>query len=215
MSERRLLVLLALCTIGLALLWGLTNLGPSTSSNWTGLLDQSNHSGRVLDDWERISSILENIVTIVALALGAVVGYFKFIKGRVYRPRVEPDVTGRIKKYNGTTFLIVRSEARNVGNSKILIGPSSGLDISFDAIESDEQLPIRTVKWKEPTSFRVFREHKWIESGETIREEQMFSVPTYNIAAVKVALHLAVGKVTATSMKVLLLNEELSEKKGG
>jgi hypothetical protein len=214
MLRQRLPTLLAVCIMGLGYSVILMAAKPSIE---IGLLDQSNYSDRVLNDWERISSILENIITIIALALGAMVGYFKFIKGRVYRPRIEPAVTGRIEKLNGLTMLVVHSEAKNVGNSKISLGPSSGLDIFFDGVrlfpKGGQPLSIATVKWQEPISFRVFRDHHWVESGETIREEQMFSLSSPDLTAVKVALHLEVGRVTVTSMKIVALTEAPPEKR--
>jgi hypothetical protein len=179
--------------------------------SWRTLLDQSEHSKRILDDWGKIFDILSKLFTMLALVLGAIVGYFKFVKGRIYLPRIEPTITGKFAEINGIRFALVEIGIKNVGISKISLDQSSGLDVCLDEIRklpinSAERLPIETAEWQEPKSFRVFQDHKWIESGETIREEKMFAVSD-DVAAAKLSLQAAVGKITATAMKIIVLGK--------
>lgn len=216
MSRQKWIWLIALIVTGvLGVLLGTGAIQiPRLASSSISILDQSENSGaRALEDWERISSILQNTTTIVALFLGGAVGYFKFVKGRIYRPRIEPAVSVRVARRNdGIAFLVIHSEVKNVGHSKIALGASSGIDVQLDngeslPGESGRRLPIQSIRWKKPTSFPVFREHDWIESGETIREEMMLALSGEDLMSVKVALHIAVGAITATAMTIVGLDE--------
>jgi hypothetical protein len=141
--------------------------------------------------------------------LGGIVGYFKFVKGRIYRPRIEPTIVANIyKDHDGATCLSTRFEIKNVGHSKVELGESTGVDLMLLNTDSKpSQLAVRRVKWSDPVSFRVFQEHAWIESAETIREEEIFIFNTTSTAA-KLALHVAAGRVTVTAMKVVALQDK-------
>jgi hypothetical protein len=185
------------------------------ASSWLTILDQSENSKRLLEDWDKIFDIFSKLLTMIALVLGAIVAYFKFVKGRIYRPRIEPAITGKFAEVNGISFVLIEIILKNVGTSKISLDQSSGLDICLDEIRKlpvnpAERLPIETAEWQEPKSFKVFQDHKWIESGETIREEKMFAISP-DVAAAKLSLQAAVGKITATAMKIIVLGKVPSD----
>ena len=164
----------------------------------------------MLDNWEKLSNILQNVFTMSALVLGGIISYFKFVKGRIFSPRLEPAIKGRFREVDGCRFLIISAELKNVGASKVSIDSSSGFDISFDecaSIPEGDRLPIEEVVWRPPVSYRVFESHEWIESGETIREERVFSIKSDVIAA-RVDLQLATGRTTATAIAVIMYGDD-------
>src|SRR5215213_5150613 len=75
-------------------------------------------------DWTRTKDFTEaltNVTQSVALLAGGVWAYFKFVKGRTFRDRLTPTVSGRLVSINGAIFLVVTTEIKNVGLSKITI----------------------------------------------------------------------------------------------
>ena len=65
--------------------------------------------------------ILKNVATIIAIGAGAVWAYFNFFKGRTYRSRLEPKVSGKVISRNGASYLIVTAQLKNVGLSDVRI----------------------------------------------------------------------------------------------
>ena len=61
--------------------------------------------------------IAEKIATIAALVVGGVWAYFNFIKGRIYRPRLHPEVSGMVVVEHEQIYLHITSTITNVGNS--------------------------------------------------------------------------------------------------
>jgi hypothetical protein len=122
-------------------------------------------------NWSETLSNTERVVKIAAVVIGGVWAYLKFIRGRVYRPRLEPSVSGRIAHVDGHPHLVVSLSMENVGSSKVDIDQKgTGLRLF-----SPELTPIATpptqVGWMRLGTFSVFEKHGWIESGECIRDE--------------------------------------------
>src|SRR6516164_3819133 len=69
-----------------------------------------------------INTIVDTIskaVTAVAVIIGGVWAYFKFVRGRTYRPRLEVDLAGQWWPVNGKWLLQTRVMVKNVGASKV------------------------------------------------------------------------------------------------
>ncbi len=59
-------------------------------------------------DWDRTSTVfdvLQKAITIIAIIVGGVWAYFNFSKRRVYRPSLEPKITGKFGCKDGVTYL--------------------------------------------------------------------------------------------------------------
>jgi len=121
---------------------------------------------------DNVSTITSNIGPIVgalAVIVGGIVAYYKFVRGRIYRPRVEVDLTGQWSSENGKWRLEARITVKNVGASKLkLLQKGTGLRVS---LPSAEQPPApASTKWKILRVFVILDQHAWIESGETVSD---------------------------------------------
>ena len=134
-----------------------------------------------------IVSVLKDVITAAAIVLGGIWTYFNFIKGRIYRPRLEPAVSGKIFEDAGVTFVIVRARLKNIGLSKIDI-KQVGLAIMIYAYQTAKTGTITTADKTKLASFPVFEDHEWIEPGEVIEDEQLFQVPEYKGTGIRVEL---------------------------
>jgi hypothetical protein len=83
-----------------------------------------NHYSTRTINWSKtkdVFEVLKNVATIIAIGAGAVWAYFNFFKGRTYRSRLEPKVSGKVISHNGAYYLIVTAQLKNVGLSDVRI----------------------------------------------------------------------------------------------
>src|SRR2546429_3204710 len=102
-------IILALIAIGVVVLitLALYNYYSTVTVNWSKTKD--------------VFDVLKNVATIIAFGAGAVWAYFNFFKGRTYRSRLEPKVSGKLISRNGANYLIVTAQLKNVGLSDVRI----------------------------------------------------------------------------------------------
>lgn len=128
----------------------------------------------------------------VVVVVGAVLGYYKFLKVRVYEMRLEPKVSGRLICVDGKQFIAARASVKNVGVSKVDFDRSTGYDLYLPEPEEG----FTEVKWKqEPLSIAAFGQ-EYIEAGETIEEERLIALPSGEF----VAFNLVLSVVTKEEM---------------
>jgi len=73
-------------------------------------------------DWTRTKDFTEAVANVsqsLALIGGGVWAYFKFAKGRTFEDRLIPNVSGTFVLIEGSTFLVVTMQFKNVGLSRI------------------------------------------------------------------------------------------------
>jgi hypothetical protein len=118
----------------------------------------------------------ESGFTILAIIVGGVWAYYNFFKGRLYRTRLEPSISGRYLRRNGGAWLIATVRLRNAGVAKAEITQEgSGVRLSV----SDASVPVPVpgkAEWRLGATFSVLQNHRWIESGETVSEEHLIEV---------------------------------------
>lgn len=122
-----------------------------------------------LDNAKDIADIASSAITALAVIIGGAWAYFKFAKGRTYRPRVEMQLAGQWWLAEGKVLLQVRITIKNVGSSKLkLLQRGSGLRASV--LDSDQPPPPASARWREGKVYTIFDQHDWIESGETVSD---------------------------------------------
>lgn len=120
--------------------------------------------------------IILKILNVLAILIGGFWAYFKFIKGRLFHPRLELNLEGQLLQNNNVSHLLLKYEVKNVGLSKVNINTdNSGMRVKkyYPRLDSME---IENVKWNHLGSFSIFEKHKWIESGEIIKESNLLSI---------------------------------------
>lgn len=140
-------------------------------------------------------SAIQNIVTVLAIAVGGLWTYFNYFRGRVYRPRLEPKIMGKLVCKQGVTYLLVIAQLKNIGLSKIAIEQKgSGIIVStFDTNAASGA--VDKIEWNDLKAFPVFETHHWIEPGETIEDQQLFVLSSCNEVAIRLRLRLVFGGI--------------------
>jgi hypothetical protein len=131
-----------------------------------------------LDNMKAIVDIIGTAVTAAAVVIGGIWAYFRFVKGRTYRPRLEPGLSGEWRLIDGKCLLQARVTVKNIGASKVtLLQKGTGLRVSVLAAG---QPPIPApAEWEILKVFEILREHEWIEPDETIYDDLLLNLGTF------------------------------------
>jgi hypothetical protein len=139
---------------------------------WTTWLDQTNKS-----------------ISILAVLAGGWFAYLKFIRGRVYHSRLEPVLSGRVFRTDKQTFLLAVITVKNVGATRVDIDQNgTGLRVFSCTLVVDDAAP-NEVDWTRITTTEVLTQHEWVESGETVTDTVMITLPPDKVA-IKLELRL-------------------------
>jgi len=143
-----------------------------------------------LDDVEKVFKILAYIV-------GACWIYFNYFRGRTYRNRLEPHVTGELCRRTDREMIRAVVKVKNVGLSKVDIQQKgSGLRfLIWDASEPSG--------WRHLTTKSVLEHHEWIEPGETVEDHLVIAADLRHISAVKLDLSLTTGQIMWQAVSIL------------
>lgn len=157
---------------------------------------------------EKALSMLESAATTLAIVVGGIWAYFNFFKGRIYRIRLEPAISGRIVHQRLRTFLIVTTKLRNCGRSKVdITQKGSGFRVLSLPTGTDHHEADR-VEWEYVATFPVFENHKWIEAGEVAVEEEMITLPPGDHLALLLELRVVAHNVSFKTRTVVVAAPE-------
>lgn len=142
-----------------------------------------------------IWSAIQSIVTVLAIAVGGLWTYFNYFRGRVYRPRLEPKIMGKLVCKQGVTYLSVIAQVKNIGLSKIAVEQTGSAIIVSTFDPKAASGAVDKIKWNDLKAFPVFETHHWIEPGETIEDQQLFVLSSCNEVAIRLRLRLVFSKI--------------------
>ena len=151
---------------------------------------------------------LEKIVTILAIIVGGIWAYFHFSKSRKYRIRLEPSISGKIITREQKTYVCVRLELKNAGEAVVEIEKKgSGFRLySFlpDSIKGKSALaPKEHIR-----TYRIFGSHQWVESNETIVEEQLIAISGDQHFAFELEMRVISNKISFRTNCIVVADEK-------
>jgi hypothetical protein len=126
-----------------------------------------------------------SIVTAGAVVVGGFVAYYKFVRGRTYRPRLAVDLAGQWRRLGQSDVLHVRVRVTNIGASMVALNQyGSGLQVSFPAATEYNEFTWERVRLSSGAPhvddpervFEVLLEHKWIEPSETVSDDLLLDL---------------------------------------
>jgi hypothetical protein len=136
--------------------------------------------------FKNITAGVDSIATAVAVVIGGLWAYFKFVRGRTFKPKLLIVMVGQWRDVPavGNAFH-VRVKVTNIGAAKaVLLHRGSGLVINFPAPDQSEYpgsiewepVPIEAEVDPEPRVFQLLLEHRWIEPGETVTDDLLLKL---------------------------------------
>jgi hypothetical protein len=113
--------------------------------------------------------------TAVATILGGSFAYYRFVKGRVFKPRLTLTASARRICIDGSEYVSSTVTLSNVGLSRIDIGSA---DLRVCALSGKAVADVVGVpKYVRLHTRRVLLAHSWVESGETLTEQNLLILP--------------------------------------
>jgi hypothetical protein len=128
----------------------------------------------------------ERLVKIAAVIVGGVWTYFKFFRGRTFRPRLTIHLAVRFSPAEDRLYTHVRVGVSNLGMGVILFDQENCQGFLF--VERGRG---GRTEWIVVSSFPVLRDHERIEPGEEIAEEKLLPIPRFPRVALKVEVFVA------------------------
>lgn len=139
------------------------------------------------ETFKNIAAGVASIATTVALLIGGVWAWFKFIRGRTFNPRISYEILGQWRPIDDATAYVlhVRVRVTNISAAAITLRQYyTALDVSFlrgrqselpDIVEWENYLASRTDP-SQVGAFAVLEECNWIEPGETVTDDLMLEL---------------------------------------
>lgn len=145
--------------------------------------------------------IISKAVTILATILAGAWAYYRFLKGRVFKPRLALAVMGRRLRIRSTEFVLSTIELSNVGLSNLEIKHATlrVCSLSGEAISNKASQP--KLEWL--GTYEVLRAHNWIEPGEVIKEQHLLILPVNHDFTISLDCKIVTGRVAFTAMAII------------
>jgi hypothetical protein len=135
-----------------------------------------------------IVDIFGGIVSALAVVAAGLWAYFKFVRGRTFRPRLEVEIEGRWQASNGSPQLHVTVSVKNIGLTDVtLLQEGTALFVSrFLGSQGSSAI----VDWQPAATLTIFEEHEWIEPAETITDDLLADLHGTAPEPVRIEVHL-------------------------
>jgi hypothetical protein len=146
-----------------------------------------------MSTWKDVADAVQAFVTAGGIVVGGVFTYYKFLKDRIYRPRLDLQIDSDRIRLGDRHFLVCRLSVENKGATKLSL-MHDGIALIVRSGTVDPR-PLRMVRWSDIEDSAVvdaYAAHDWIESAETIRDSAMVSVDSDDSQAYRVELRIVV-----------------------
>jgi hypothetical protein len=120
-------------------------------------------------------SLLGTTTTALAVLVGGLWAYFKFLRGRTYRPRLSVGMEAQWHVVNGRHLLHARITVKNIGAS-VVTPRQRGMGLRVSALSPQQPKPPVEVRWDVVRVFEVLGDHEWIEAGETVSDDLLLDI---------------------------------------
>ena len=125
---------------------------------------------------ETTLDLIRTVIQGAVVLVGAVWGYYTFVRSRTFKLRLEPTVSGIVRNAKNSSYVKITSKLKNVGQCKVDVSQTGS------AVRILSHIPKETdgsgvVTWKHLETLPVFEKHAILEPGETIGDEILVAVP--------------------------------------
>lgn len=122
--------------------------------------------------WYQEVTKLKDLVTALGIFIGGLFAYYKFVKGRVFKSRLELKVSGKIITQGARRILIASAQIKNKGLTQVYLDNTTTCILLYRSARLTSPRKERQPAWGKPVSYpRVFVNHGWVEPDETIYDQ--------------------------------------------
>ncbi len=144
--------------------------------------------------------LIRTIVQVAVVAVGAVWGYYTFVRGRTFKLRLDPAVSGRARNEGTTVYVTVSSKVKNIGLCKVKLS-QTGTAVKILSHTLRETGSVEVVTWQHLKTLSVFEKHATLEPGETVNDEVLIAVPAAIGQAFKLELRLVSKRLVSNNIE--------------
>ena len=138
------------------------------------------HYSSITIDWTSTKSFTDafaDVTQSAALIAGGVWAYFKFAKGRTFQDRLISSVSGKFVLIDGAVFLVVTTQIKNVGLSRIAFDQEASSLAVFEYVAPEVE-EILNVGNNRLAAFHVLGvKDKYIEPNEIVERQCLIGLP--------------------------------------
>jgi hypothetical protein len=156
--------------------------------------------------WSDLLNEIEKVLRILAIVMAGIWAYYRYFRGRTFRPRVELTVSGLVVQKDGKEYMVATVGLQNLGLSRVGIDQiGTALFVSTSNADSS---PFFDVEWSRPSGFQVFTTHTGIEPNEPIVNKLLYRLPTGQ-SFVKLHLQVVSGKQKYTADEIIACGAQM------
>jgi hypothetical protein len=145
-------------------------------------------------NWKEVADTTQAFATAGGIVVGGVFAYYKFVKDRIYRPRVDLDIQAGAVELGDGRFLKCAVIMRNRGATRIKIDRDATALLVAPERRPDSDFQVMRWMKDEGAVVGVFENHSWLESTETVRDEVLVRVPDDTGVAYRLRLRVVVRR---------------------
>lgn len=134
------------------------------------------------------ADIIQKAAATVAIVGTAGWAYFKFVRGRTFRRRLESTISGEVRRGSGLIYLLTNSTVTNIGLSKFEIDhEKSGLRVMTHS-PGGTVTEARLAEWQPLSTWPILENKERLEPGEPAAEELLIEIPDEGFSAFRLQL---------------------------
>lgn len=122
--------------------------------------------------------VVDKVVKVLAVLIAGGWTYVNYIRGRTFKRRLEPSISGKVIRNMGVSFLSGSVQVKNVGLSKVRIEQKgTAVEVLAQVLGTDSELHPPKLNTKDIRVVEIFEKHGWVEPGEQIQESFFMVMP--------------------------------------
>lgn len=137
-------------------------------------------------------TIADTATKIAFAVIGGAWAWLTYIRGRTFRRRLEPAITGQIFVDSGIRFLSIEASVKNVGLSRAAL-PQRGTWVRIVRLQRKKSTSVAEPKEMLIGTPPIFKRHGWIEPGEEVHDVMLVQLPQDTPEDVAIGLSLRVA----------------------
>ena len=128
-----------------------------------------------MEKWLDWADLIDHLVTTVAVLVGGIWAYFKYVRGRTFASRAEVAVSGALYAADQQHVIKATAALKNTGASKLALERQGKVIRVFKAYTDTSSSS--AISWERLDTVPIFEAHGWIESSETVTDEVLIVIP--------------------------------------
>ena len=134
--------------------------------------------------WLQIADGIQKAFTALGVLVGGIWTYYKFVKGRIRKPRLDITVSGTLILIDQQEYLKIAVKVKNVGLTNVKIENTTSIEVS--TLDYYPPPFVRNARWVSQITLPLLTAHSRIEPGEPVEDVFLVSLRDKEAKALKI-----------------------------